>query len=115
MDKNVIEDLQDYEKFQKYLGNERYYHDYLLFFHSEIEKKGYQTVIHDYCLKRDERAIDMLVRLHAGKLHESRDFWRPMVNNLDRIPPPDHSFGVRCRVQAACDRRRSPCSSSGAR
>lgn len=67
VDKAILEDLQRYEKFKEYLGNERYYHDYLLFFQVEIEKKGYEAVINEYCLKGDERANDMLVRLHAGK------------------------------------------------
>lgn len=31
--------------------------------------KGYQVAINEYCLKGDERADDMLVRLHAGFLH----------------------------------------------
>ncbi len=63
---SVMKDLRDYKKFHDYLGNEKYYHDYLLFFQGEIEKKGYEEVINEYCLKGDERADDMLVRLHAG-------------------------------------------------
>lgn len=72
VDDSVIVDLHDYKKFHKYLGNERYYHDFLLFFQQEMEKKGYEEVINQYCLKGDERAGDMLIRLHAGKcLHST--------------------------------------------
>lgn len=67
MDSNVITDLQDATKFKKYLGQERYYRDYLLFFQQEIDKKGYEEVLNEYMLKGDERADDMLVRMYAGQ------------------------------------------------
>lgn len=67
MDEEVITELHEPAKFKKYLGNERYYRDYLLFFQQEIDKKGYEEVINEYMLKRDERADDMLVRMYAGK------------------------------------------------
>lgn len=50
----------------KYLGQERYFHDYLLFFQSEIEKKGYEEVINEYMFKGDDRANAILVRMYAG-------------------------------------------------
>lgn len=68
-DNAVLEDLHDDQKFHNYLGNERYYPEYLEYFRGEIDKKGYEDVINDYCLKGDERADDMLVRLHAEFLH----------------------------------------------
>ena len=68
LDAAIVEDLHDYQKFKLYLGDERYYHDYLDYFQGEIDKKGYEVVVNEYCLKGDERADDMLVRLHAGKL-----------------------------------------------
>lgn len=66
VDDGVLEDLRDPVKFRKYLANERYYHDYLLFFQGELDKKGYEEVINEYILKGDERADDMLVRMYAG-------------------------------------------------
>ncbi|KAL9065751.1 MAG: hypothetical protein Q9161_008035 [Pseudevernia consocians] len=69
LDDAIVEDLHDRKKFHDYLGNERYYHDYLEYFRGEIDNKGYEEVINEYCLKGDERADDMLVRLHAGFLH----------------------------------------------
>ena len=71
IDRAVIDSLDDHKKFHKYLGNERYYHDYLLFFQVKIDKQGYESVINEYCLKGDERANDMLVRLHAGEVANS--------------------------------------------
>ena len=68
VDDSILETLHDPQNFNDYLGNERYYHDYLIFFQGEIDKKGYEEVINEYVLKGDERAEDMLVRLHAGKL-----------------------------------------------
>ncbi|CAF9922935.1 MAG: hypothetical protein HETSPECPRED_005195 [Heterodermia speciosa] len=51
LDDKVVQDLNDYKKFQQYLGNEKYYHDYLVFFGREIDKKGYEKVINEYLLK----------------------------------------------------------------
>lgn len=69
LDRAIIEDLHDPSKYQKYLGNERYYTDYLKFFEGEIDNKGWQNVLKEYLFARDERADDMLVRLFAGFLH----------------------------------------------
>ena len=66
LDTDVLEDLHDYNKFHKYLGNERYYRDYLVFFQGEIERKGYEDVVNEYVLKGDERAEDMLARMFGG-------------------------------------------------
>ncbi|KAL9118256.1 MAG: hypothetical protein Q9187_005201 [Circinaria calcarea] len=65
----VAEDLHDPANFQECLGNERYYHDYLVFFQNEIDKKGVEEVINDYLLKGNERAEDLLVRTYSGFLH----------------------------------------------
>ncbi len=101
IDDNILENLRDYQKFHDYLGNERYYHDYLVFFQDEIDKKGYEEVIKEYVLKGDERADDMLVRLHAGKLlrrpyssrskplrfelHSSRDIFSMWLYNTPTV------------------------------
>lgn len=63
----VLEDLHDPDKFKKYLADERYYHDYLVYFRGEIDRKGYQSVINEYLFAGDERADDMLARMYAGK------------------------------------------------
>jgi hypothetical protein len=57
------------ERFKTYLGNEKYYHDFLVFFRQEIEAKSWQAVLNEYLFANDERANDMLCRLYAGFLH----------------------------------------------
>ena len=68
-DEAVVNNMYDYKRYQEYLGNEKHYHDFLVFFEREINKKGYEAVINEYCLKGDERANDMLVRMFMGFLH----------------------------------------------
>lgn len=69
LDEDVVSNMYDYKGYQEYLGNEKHYHNFLVFFEREIDKKGYETVINEYCLKGDERANDMLVRMFMGFLH----------------------------------------------
>ena len=69
LDEDVVNNMYDYKGYREYLGNEKHYHNYLVFFEREIQKKGYEAVIHEYCLKGDERANDMLVRMFMGFLH----------------------------------------------
>lgn len=61
--------MHDSSQFKSYLGDETYYHDFLVFFQEEIERKGWQNVLNEYLFAEDERADDMLVRLFAGFLH----------------------------------------------
>jgi hypothetical protein len=58
--------MHDPENYKKYLGQERYYHDFLLFFQAEMEAKGYEAVVNEYILQGDKRADDMLVRMYSG-------------------------------------------------
>jgi len=57
------------ERFKTYLGNEKYYHDFLVFFQKEINEKGWRAVLNEYLFANDDRANDMLSRLYAGFLH----------------------------------------------
>lgn len=61
-----MENLNDPEEFKKYLGKENYYHDYLVFFQNEFEKKGWENVLNEYVFAGDERADDLLGRLYGG-------------------------------------------------
>lgn len=61
--------MHDVDKFSKFLGKQKHYHDFLVFFQREIEKKGWEAVLNEYVFAGDERADDMLVRLFAGFLH----------------------------------------------
>ncbi|KAK3046290.1 hypothetical protein LTS18_013403 [Coniosporium uncinatum] len=69
LERNVVDDMHDPASFKKYLGDEHYYHDFLVFFQKEMEQKGWQNVINEYLFKGDVRADDMLVRSLAGFLH----------------------------------------------
>jgi hypothetical protein len=62
----VIQDLTNPDSFKKYLGDGKYYHDFLLFWQKEMEEKGWERVLQEYIFAGDERADDMLGRLFAG-------------------------------------------------
>lgn len=66
LEEGVVKDMQDPKVFEEHLGDENYYRDYLVFFQREIEKKGWQDVIKEYCFKGDSRGDKMLIRLFAG-------------------------------------------------
>ncbi|KAF2094366.1 hypA-like protein [Rhizodiscina lignyota] len=68
-EEKVFEQLHDPAVWKKCLGNEKYYHDYLVFFQKEMESKGWEAVVNEYLFSRTEQAEDMLVRLFAGFLH----------------------------------------------
>jgi hypothetical protein len=61
--------MHDPEIFTKHLGDEEYYHDYLVFFQQEMEKRGWTNVVNEYLFSETELANDMLVRTFAGFLH----------------------------------------------
>lgn len=58
--------MNDPDHYKKYLGNEDYYHDFLVFFQENIEQKGWEGTLEEFVFKGDERADDMLVRVFAG-------------------------------------------------
>ncbi|KAI0845544.1 hypothetical protein F5Y00DRAFT_265496 [Daldinia vernicosa] len=66
---NVVEELGDWEKAKKYLGNRRYYNEFLAFYQSEIDKLGWEKALSEHMFKGDERSEDMLLRMVAGFLH----------------------------------------------
>lgn len=59
--------MHNLDRFKTYLGKEKYYHDFLVFFQEEIGKSGWENVLNEYVFKGDERADDMLVRMFAGQ------------------------------------------------
>ena len=69
IDNAILDNLRELEKSHEYLGQQKYYHDYLVFLMSELDTKGCEAVVNEYCFKSDERAEDMLVHSHAGKPH----------------------------------------------
>ena len=66
---SIVTDMHDPKKYKTYLGSEKYYHDFLVFFQEEMDQKGWQEVLNEYVFKGDERANDMLVRMFSGILH----------------------------------------------
>lgn len=66
---SVVTGMHDSNKYKTYLGREKYYHDFLVFFKREISLKGWPDVLNEYLFKGDERADDMLVRIFGGLLH----------------------------------------------
>lgn len=66
---SIVDDMHNPERFKTYLGKEKYYHDFLVFFQKEINEKSWQNVLNEYLFANDDRANDMLSRLYAGFLH----------------------------------------------
>jgi len=62
----TIEDMSDEAKFRTYLGQEKFFHDYVVFFEKEIEKKGWQAVVNEYVFSRSENAELILTRMFGG-------------------------------------------------
>lgn len=59
--------LKGPDVFEKCLGIDDCYPDFLKFFEEEIETRGMHEVIKEYLLKGDERANDILGRMFAGQ------------------------------------------------
>lgn len=62
----VIEDLEHWDHARQYLGQEKYYPDFLRYFQKEMDKKGWEAVLNEHVFKGDEAADDILGRLFAG-------------------------------------------------
>ncbi|KAK4147652.1 uncharacterized protein C8A04DRAFT_33805 [Dichotomopilus funicola] len=62
-------DLKDPVQFEKCLGVDDCYLDFLRFFEGEIAEKGVPAVIHEYLLKGDERADDIFGRMYTDLVH----------------------------------------------
>lgn len=61
-----VEDMADKAKFNEFLGQEKYFHDYMVFFQKEMEAKGWEAVLNEHLFARDEHAELMLTRMYAG-------------------------------------------------
>ncbi|KAI1525805.1 DUF4243 domain containing protein, partial [Pyrenophora tritici-repentis] len=66
---SIVSGMQDPSRFKNYLGQEKYYHDFLVFFQEEIDNKGWEATLQEYLFAGTEMADDLLVRLYAGFLH----------------------------------------------
>ena len=66
----VLADLEaSWTSAAPFLGNEKYYPDFLAYFQAQIEEHGYEWVLREYLFKGDAAADDLLVRLHSSVLH----------------------------------------------
>ena len=65
---DVPQKLESWDEAQKYLGKEKYYSDFLVFFQHEIDKTSWQDVMNEYVFKGDARADDLMARLFSGLL-----------------------------------------------
>ncbi len=60
-------DLKDPALFDKCLGNDDKYADFLRFFEDEVAEKGVPDVVREYVLKGDDRANDIFCRMYTGE------------------------------------------------
>lgn len=85
-----VKAMSEPEGFKKFLGKSKYTHDYIEFFHREIEAKGVEAVVQEYLFSRSELAEDMLARLYGGMFIYL--YLIPSAH-FHRIPPsPDPSW-----------------------
>ncbi|KAK4168187.1 hypothetical protein QBC43DRAFT_309838 [Cladorrhinum sp. PSN259] len=68
-DEAVIAELATEEGFFKHIGKVPQYTNYMAFFESEIEKKGYRAVVNEYCFSGTRNANLLLARLFEGAFH----------------------------------------------
>ncbi|KAF2264728.1 hypothetical protein CC78DRAFT_553292 [Lojkania enalia] len=61
--------MKDPSFFKDCLGKNKFYTSYLHFFQEEINQRGVEEVLLEYVFKGNERADDILGRMHAGFLH----------------------------------------------
>lgn len=71
VNKDIVNSMSDPELFAKHLGNERYFHDYEIYFRKEIEKHNgdYGAVLNEQLFADTPKAKDLLVRMYAGFYH----------------------------------------------
>ena len=69
VDTRVVQSMADREKFKEFLGNEKYFHDYEVYFTKEIDEKGWQAVLNEHLFAGDDHAERLLTRMFAGFYH----------------------------------------------
>ncbi|KAJ9661654.1 hypothetical protein H2198_001830 [Neophaeococcomyces mojaviensis] len=69
--KENVQSMKDSTQFSKFLGNEKYFHDYEIFFRKEIEAANgdWQSVLHTQLFGPSPQARDLLTRMYAGFYH----------------------------------------------
>ncbi|KAK0273054.1 hypothetical protein LTR35_012466 [Friedmanniomyces endolithicus] len=69
LDQSIVTDMHDPARFTSYLGDERHYHAFLIFFQDQLSKSSRPEVINHYLLAGTAQADDLLHRLFGGFLH----------------------------------------------
>ncbi|KAK5071736.1 hypothetical protein LTS08_008211 [Lithohypha guttulata] len=71
VDKDKVESMSDPAVFAKYLNNEKYFHDFEIYFRKEIEKRNgsWQQMLNDQLFADTDQAKDLFVRMFAGFYH----------------------------------------------
>ena len=71
VEKDIVSSMSDPAAFQKYLGNEKYFRDYEIFFQKEIERHdgNWGAVLNEHLFADTDKARDLLVRMFAGFYH----------------------------------------------
>ena len=67
--KENVAAMSELKGFKSFQGKTDHTHDYMEFFHQELETKGVEAVLQEYLFSGTELAEDMLVRLFAGMLY----------------------------------------------
>lgn len=98
VEERIVQDMSNPEHFQKYLGNQKYYSDFLIFWQSEMEKKGWENVLNDYLFAGGKRADDLLTRVYAGMTSLSNILSGTLLTCI-RISTSTHPSRLRNRVQ----------------
>lgn len=98
-----MEDMSNPEHFQEYLGKEKYYHDFLIFWQNEFEKKGWENVLNEYVFAGGEKADNLLTRFYAGMSYPSLPCLTYAIsdNSLGFLHPLIHlGFGIEFKQPA---------------
>ena len=71
VDKDKVKSMSDPATFKAHLGNERYFHDFEIFFRKEIERHNgsWQTVLNEHLFADTDQARDLFTRMFAGFYH----------------------------------------------
>lgn len=68
---DTVSSMSDPANFTKFLGNEKYFHDYEIFFRKEIEARNgdWQSMLNQHLFGPSPQAQDLLIRMFAGFYH----------------------------------------------
>lgn len=71
IDEETVQAMSDPSKFQTFMGEEKYFHDWEAFFQREIDNntQGWRGVLQKHLLSRTPNADALFVRMYAGFLH----------------------------------------------